>query len=227
MSEGFIALHRKILDSPVSNNPNYLAVWVFILCKVNFKDKTKIEGGKNVLYKRGEYKGSIAKIAEHFSLSRSTIKQIVDYFESEKMLYTQRTRNYTIFQVVNYDDYQGSEHKKPSRRQRTATTKNDNNEDNEDKNKQKVLIEVPSFISGEVWESWIKHRTEIKKKLTATQSHEQIKKLTAWNDSGLDANEIILNSIGNGWTGLFKPKTNNVITKRNSVDDELQQFLER
>lgn len=67
-------------------------------------------------------------------------------------------------------------------------------------------IEVPEFIEGDLWLKWIQHRKEIRKKLTRTQAEAQIKKLTKWKEQGYDPNEIIRNSISNGWQGLFEPK---------------------
>lgn len=60
----------------------------------------------------------------------------------------------------------------------------------------------PPNVSPDVWAQWIQHRKEIKRKLTPTTCDQQRKKL-----AGIPyADAVILNSISNGWTGLFPEK---------------------
>jgi len=89
----------------------------------------------------------------------------------------------------------------------------------------KGVVDVPDFIDGDVWDKWIRHRKEIKKKLTPTQSEGQIKKLTRWHESGYDVNEIITTSIENGWQGLFEPKKGK--DNARTPEQELHEFLAR
>ena len=89
------------------------------------------------------------------------------------------------------------------------------------------MIEIPDFISGDLWIDWMKHRAEIKKKLTPTQSEAQIKKLTRWHGEGHDPNAIITESIANGWQGLFKPKEGKYNGKSNDIDEQARALLEK
>jgi hypothetical protein len=58
----------------------------------------------------------------------------------------------------------------------------------------------PRFL--EVWQEWIKHRSEIRKKLTPSASKKQLKKLAGW---GLErAINAIEHSIAGGWQGIFE-----------------------
>lgn len=93
------------------------------------------------------------------------------------------------------------------------------------------LIEIPNFINSDVWDSWVKHRSEIKKKLTRTQSEKQIEKLNKWHDAGHDVNEIITQSVANGWQGLFEPKGqkngyNNRQTDSERTKQQLQEWVD-
>lgn len=139
MSEGFISIHRKVWDNPISKKPNYLAVWLFILSRANYTDKPEIINGRKVIIKRGSYYGSIAKIAEHFGLSRSVVAKIINYFERDGMVDTKRTRSYTVFTVLNYDDYQKSVHRENTARTPRDTTNKDN-KDNKD-NKYNIYVD--------------------------------------------------------------------------------------
>lgn len=61
----------------------------------------------------------------------------------------------------------------------------------------------PSWMNREMWEEWEAYRIGIKKKLTPISIKQQIKFLELHK---ADHQEIIRNSIMNGWTGLFPIK---------------------
>ena len=60
----------------------------------------------------------------------------------------------------------------------------------------------PANVSELVWADWCQHRKEIRKPLTKTTCERQAKTLTGhhWADA------VIIQSISNGWTGLFPEK---------------------
>ena len=67
-----------------------------------------------------------------------------------------------------------------------------------------LLSEIPDFIDAELWSDFEQHRIEIKHKMTPLAKKYLIKKLTAWHLQGMDVNECIVNSIANGWQGVFE-----------------------
>lgn len=60
----------------------------------------------------------------------------------------------------------------------------------------------PTNVSEQVWADWCQHRKEIRKALTKTTCERQAKTLAGhhWPDA------VIIQSISNGWTGLFPDK---------------------
>ena len=75
----------------------------------------------------------------------------------------------------------------------------------EKSNKKEPLI-IPDFIDVNVWTDFVTHRGGSKfTKLMATRI---INQLTTWHGEGYDANEILNNTIMNGYKGIFKPKEN-------------------
>jgi hypothetical protein len=67
-------------------------------------------------------------------------------------------------------------------------------------------VQLPLFINPITWSDWIKHRKEIGHPLKPTTIQKQLKQLSKWHEAGYDANEIIEQSIYNGYQGLFIPK---------------------
>ena len=64
-------------------------------------------------------------------------------------------------------------------------------------------IELPLWLNKEVWEEWIQHRKEIRKKMTPMTIKKQLKFLFIHKE---DHVKIINHSIKNGWSGLFELK---------------------
>ncbi|OEC42540.1 hypothetical protein A7D27_11720 [Pseudomonas sp. 1D4] len=66
-----------------------------------------------------------------------------------------------------------------------------------------AMAAKPENVSAEVWAEWVRHRREIRKPLTQTSCARQVAQLA--NCAAPDA--VILESIANGWQGLFPGKS--------------------
>jgi hypothetical protein len=71
-----------------------------------------------------------------------------------------------------------------------------------DLSKLELPFDEAEFVG--TWELWIKHREQMKKKLTVIAATAQLKMLSKY--SMMDAVDIIMKSIQNQWQGLFEPK---------------------
>lgn len=68
---------------------------------------------------------------------------------------------------------------------------------------------IPDWLDREIWFNWIDYRNEIKKPFKTKKTFElQVKFLLECLEEGYSPEEIINQSIANGWQGLFKPKNN-------------------
>lgn len=65
-------------------------------------------------------------------------------------------------------------------------------------------VDLPVCVSPDIWAEWVQHRREIKKPLKATSVKQQ---LTLLEKHPHDADTMLLQSIRNGWTGVFEVKT--------------------
>jgi len=131
---GFIRIWRKIWDNPLSRKPIYLSIFLYILSHANYEDKDIIWNNKKVKIKRGSYIGSISEIAEHFKISKGTVYYVLEYLKVERIVERRSTGKFTLFTVLNYDDYQKverqSENKLNTNKTQIETTNNYNNNKN-------------------------------------------------------------------------------------------------
>lgn len=136
-NQGWIKLHRKLLDNPISRKPNYLAVWCYLLARANHQDNYFILDGKKTLIKEGEFVGSLLEISNHFKISISNVSRIIKYFETETMVETRRTKKYTYFSILNWNLYQEAEIRTENKEKTNGKQRETNNNVKNDKEKEK------------------------------------------------------------------------------------------
>ncbi|EFB4450725.1 replication protein [Escherichia coli] len=70
-----------------------------------------------------------------------------------------------------------------------------------------LAVQLPDWLSAEIWSSWVAYRRDLKKPIKSQQTVTQaINLLERCKCSGYQPEEIINQSIANGWQGLFEPK---------------------
>jgi 5-methylcytosine-specific restriction endonuclease McrA len=79
----------------------------------------------------------------------------------------------------------------------------------ENKEKIKEKTNPPECISLKVWQDFIDHRNSIKKPMTEKAKSLMIARLMEMHEKGHDVNDILENSIINGWQGVFEPRDKN------------------
>lgn len=78
--------------------------------------------------------------------------------------------------------------------------------DKKPKQKTELIYNLPFFVDSQIFKDFINHRKEIKKPMTQNAVNATIKKLCDFHAKGYDCNEILNNSIANGWQGIFEPQ---------------------
>ncbi|MVW69032.1 replication protein [Klebsiella pneumoniae] len=70
-----------------------------------------------------------------------------------------------------------------------------------------LAVQLPDWLSAEIWSSWVAYRRDLKKPIKSQQTVTQaINLLDRCRLNGYSPEEIIKQSIANGWQGLFEPK---------------------
>lgn len=163
MDKGFILLSRNILDSDVFASQKLLKIWVWCLCKANFKDKTiplKVGKGETILnIKRGSFVFGRYKAEDELFIDGSTIYKSIKKLEEMEMIKINSNNQYSIITINNYDTYQDNKSYKvtskeqPSNNQVTpkeqpSNTTNTLNKDNTLNNENNIEpINWPELLS--------------------------------------------------------------------------------
>lgn len=140
-NQGWIKLHRRILDNPISRKPNYSWLWIILLLKANHETTSFIWNNKKQDCKRGQLLTGRKQLSNESGISEGTIETILNYLETQQQIQQQKTSKFRLITILNYEEYQGdkqqfqqqTDNKLTTKKQQTDTNNNDKNVNNEKK----------------------------------------------------------------------------------------------
>jgi len=133
MNDGFIVLHRKMIDWGWYDCLTTKSL--FIHCLLMANHKPNIWRGKVI--KRGEFITSFAHLAEQSGLSIRQVRTSLKNLESTQEVTRTSTHRYTLISIANYSNYQDratqeatqeATNQRQTNDKQTTTNNNDNNE---------------------------------------------------------------------------------------------------
>lgn len=135
--EGWIKVHRKVINSQVFQGEGLFKVWMWCLLKANHKDKwvqiTTGKGTSEVFVKRGQFIFGRKSAAKALKMPGRTVQYRMLKLATMRNLAIQTDTHYSTVTILNYDLYQSSHPENMAgtltpNGQATDTNKNDKNE---------------------------------------------------------------------------------------------------
>lgn len=102
MCNGWIKLHRKILDWEWFTSPSTLQLFLYLLLRANKEDKK----WRGILIKRGQLVTSVATISEETKLSTQQVRTSLNRLKSTNEITSKTTNRFTLVTVCKYESYQ-------------------------------------------------------------------------------------------------------------------------
>ena len=106
---GFIYLHRKILNNPYLNDKPFCRgyAWNVLLLLTNRKvGYIDVKNGQQIKLMRGDCGYSQKALADIFGWSRGKVKRFLNELEKRKMIQQKIVANHTIIKVLKFNIYQ-------------------------------------------------------------------------------------------------------------------------
>ena len=100
--EGWIKIHRKMLDWGWFKDSNTFHVFLYLLLKANFKPCEFL--GKQI--NRGECATSVANIANATGLSYQNVRSALKHLESTNEVTSRGYSKFSVFTITNFERYQ-------------------------------------------------------------------------------------------------------------------------
>lgn len=230
--QGWIKLHRRLLDSAVFQNPDLLKMWVWCMLKASHKDRKTMIGLTETTLKKGEFITGRNAGSSELNMNPSSFYRYLKALQKVQLVELKPNNKNTIVSICKWDVYQGSDseerttdeqqmnNKRTTDEQQMNTNKNVKNEKNE-KNKEKNKEKTPPYpLKGEIFalseflqlseskkaiaENWITYKTERNEKYKLTGLKTMFNKIGRMTES--EAAEAIESAIANNYKGFFIPK---------------------
>lgn len=192
--EGWICLHRKLLNWQWYSDKNVRLVFIHLLLKANHK-KTRWQ---NVDIDRGQLVSSYANLALEIGITVQQLRTALDKLKASGEITTKTTNKYTFINIVNYSVYQDNQdeinkqnnkqipNKQQTNNKQITTNNNDNNVTM--KQYKKENIKEKYFENEKLnksFDEWLEYKKQRKEKYTdiglkklITQINNQLKKHT-------------------------------------------------
>lgn len=137
MEQGWIKLHRKLLENPLMKKPTWAWLWVVLLLKANHKENKMIWNNNVIIIKEGQFITGRKELSKDSGIPESTIENILNYLENQQQIQQQKESKYRLITIVNWKLHQSSDtqsdNKPTTKQQQADTNKNDNKDKNEKK----------------------------------------------------------------------------------------------
>jgi len=111
-----------MFDNPRMSDPDYLAVWVWLLLQAKHTPKDAMLGGKRITVLYGQLTTGRKQVAECTGVNESKVDRILKLMESEQQIEQQITSTNRLISITNYEKYQDSEHQNEQRVNNDRTT---------------------------------------------------------------------------------------------------------
>lgn len=187
MDNGWIKIHRKIVDWEWYNDPNTIRLFFHLLLKANHKPNrwkgTELQAGQLIVGRK--------RLAEELRLSEQEIRTSLKKLMSTNEITTNPTNKFTILTICRWGEYQVEQsNEQPTKRpatkqtsnQQLTTNKNDKNENNDSLSTgcETKTSKIPFETFWDAYEKKTGKKQQVESK---------------WNKLSLDTQKLILDYI--------------------------------
>lgn len=239
--EGWIKLHRKLIDNPiVCKDSDTLAIWIYLLLNATHKEIDALFNGKRIKLKVGQLITGRKSIAEKLGISESKVQRILKMFENEQQIEQQTNFHNRLISIVNWHEYQENEQliEQQVNSHRTAseqpvnTNKNERikeykNIKKESKKKNSFDFIINTYSENETLKNELKNHLAVRKlkkgALTDRAIELELNSLDKLANNDKDKIAIVRQSIERGWISFYPIKEIN----RKETDEEKLERLRK
>ena len=232
-NNGWIKLHRKIIDSAVFENPKILKLWIWCLCKASHKGYESMVGNQIVVLQEGQFIFGRKKASSELKIKESMVYKYIKLLEKLEMINIKSNNKFSIITIEKWAFYQfdndEEQQQKEQQRNNKGTTKEQQRNTNKNvknvKNVKEIIYsDVPDLNEAII--AFIEYRKSIKKPMSDRAITLLLGKLNKMSNSVQEQIEILNQSILNGWQGIFPLKSDSGTGKKASFQGRNYDFDE-
>lgn len=112
INDGWVSLHRKLLDNPIFKNPEALQLFIYSLLRANYKPREILMNHQVVFLDRGQFLFGLNQASKDLKMSIKKLRNRSKILEKLGIWARRRASKFSIITVCNYDYYQNPENAK-------------------------------------------------------------------------------------------------------------------
>ena len=120
---GWIKLHRKLIDNPIFDNADLLRVWIWCLLKASHKGYKQLVGLTEVELKEGQFVTGRFSGSKELKVNPSTFYKHLKLLEKLQMIELNSNNKMTVVTIVKWAIYQLEETEMYQQNNNKRTTK--------------------------------------------------------------------------------------------------------
>ena len=154
MSNGWVKLHRSIMDNPLYFDKPFCRsmAWIDLLLSANHEEREIFFNGNILTVRRGSFITSYDKISDRWGWSSTKVRKFFNTLIKQEMIQVKSDEKKTVVSLVNYTFYQGGEHteniQKTYREHTEVIQKNTNKNEKNDNNEKN---DIDSDLKNEIY----------------------------------------------------------------------------
>ena len=128
MEQGWVKIHRKLLENPIIKKGSYLSLWLVLLLKATHKESKFMWNSEVIIIKEGQLLTGRQELSKSTGIPESTVEDILKYLEKQQQIQQQKYTKFSVITIVNWKTYQKPVENPTPKQQQSNTYKNVKNE---------------------------------------------------------------------------------------------------
>lgn len=221
--EGWIKIHRKMLENPIVCKDNEtLSIWIYLLLNATHKEIPALFKGEKIILQKGQLITGILSISKKLKINKDKVQRTLKCFELDKQIEQQTSNQNRLISILNWNEYQDNDKQNDKQMinecettdKRVITNKNVKNV----KNVRNIYSNFPDNLKNAL-DDFVEMRNKIKKPLTEKAMQLALKKLNSLSEDENTQIEIINNSVMNSWQSFYPLKKENKEIKQTNFNN--------
>lgn len=109
MQQGYIKLHRTLIDDDIFQNEKLLKVFIWCLLKATHKEREMLIGRQNVKLKEGQFIFGRNKASSELNMPASTLWDYMKLLEKRKTINIKSNNKFSIVTIEKWVIYQSKD----------------------------------------------------------------------------------------------------------------------
>ena len=108
--EGWIKIHRKILENPVvCKDSETFSIWLYLLLNATHQEIPVVFKGEKIILKKGQLITGILSISKKLKINKDKVQRTLKCFELDKQIAQETSNKNRLISILNWEQYQSSD----------------------------------------------------------------------------------------------------------------------